>query len=757
MRLSLRFVLPLLLVLAAVAYGVTQLAEQLTVRWFVRDLDARTVVVAKAVDESLRDLIPTGQGKRIVNLFQRMVRDERLLAIGFCNPQGELAYKTFTFPAAVTCRTVEKVLPGTGMVVHLPQGSLHVAVSPMIDADGKELGKLVLLHDMGFIEHRSADTRRYVFYLFAALGILISLVTVAVAQISWLGWMKGMRAMLTGEWLAKPDAGPAEMRPMAKDLQALISELGHDRRMRDESQVSWNPAALRTILHEDLHGDEFLIVSNREPYIHERAPDNSIEVQRPASGLVTALEPVMLACSGTWIAHGSGSADRDVVDRKDHIAVPPGKETYEIRRVWLSEAEENGYYFGFSNEGLWPLCHIAHTRPVFRPLDWEAYVEVNRKFARAIIEEARTEDPVVLVQDYHFALLPAMIRERLPDATIITFWHIPWPNPEAFGICPWADQILAGLLGSSILGFHTRYHCNNFLDTVDRYLEARVDRETNGVTHLGMRTLVKRYPISIEWPLSGLEDLPPVKECAEWLRQRHHLAPATQILVGVDRLDYTKGILERFLALERLLELEPAWIGKFSLLQIGAPSRSSIPEYQHFLEHVRAETERINERFGRDGYSPIVLRVENVAAKEVYRYLRGAQACVVSSLHDGMNLVAKEFVAARDDEQGVLILSEFTGASRELAEALIINPYNIDQFASALRVALTMPSGEQRDRMRSMRSLIQEFNVYRWAGRMLLDAAVMRRRTRVLRHGTDVSYGKRLLRRVREGANRETA
>src|SRR6185295_8045366 len=215
MRLSLRFVLPLLAVLAAVAYGVTQLADQLTLRWFVRDLDARTVVIAKAVDESLRDLVPAGQGKRIVKLFESMVRDERLLAMGFCNEQGELAYKTFTFPAAVTCRTLQKLTPGAGTVLQLPQGSLHAAISPILGTEGNELGKLVLLHDMGFIEHRSADTRRYVFYLFAALGVVISLVTVAVAQISWWGWMKGMRVMLTGEWLAMPDAGPAEMRPVA--------------------------------------------------------------------------------------------------------------------------------------------------------------------------------------------------------------------------------------------------------------------------------------------------------------------------------------------------------------------------------------------------------------------------------------------------------------------------------------------------------------------------------------------------------------
>lgn len=752
MRLSLRFVLPLLLVLAAVAYGVTLLADRLTLHWFVRDLDARTVVVAKAVDESLRDLIPSGQGKRIVSLFDRMVVDERLLAIGFCNEQHELAYKTGTFPKSLTCRALENISPGSGKVLHFPQGSLHAAVSPARDAAGEPLGELVLLHDMGFIEHRSADTRRYVFYLFAGLGLVISLVTVAVAQISWWGWMRGMRLMLSGDWLAKPDAAPPEMGPVAKDLQALIRDLDRDKRSRDESQMSWNPEALRKILREDLHGDEFLIVSNREPYVHLRAQDNSIQVERPASGLITALEPVMLACSGTWIAHGSGSADREVVDKHDHVAVPPGRDTYQIRRVWLSEAEENGYYYGFSNEGLWPLCHIAHTRPVFRPLDWEQYVAVNRKFARALIEEARTKDPVVLVQDYHFALLPAMIRERLPEATIIAFWHIPWPNPEAFGICPWAEQILTGMLGSSILGFHTRFHCNNFLDTVDRFLEARVDRETNGVSHLGTRTLVKRYPISIEWPLSGLDGLPATDQCREWLRERHALGPEVRIVVGVDRLDYTKGILERFLALERLLEIEPEWIGKIVLLQIGAPSRSSIPEYRNFLVKVREEATRINTRYGRDGYSPIVLRVENVKSTEVYRYYRGADACIVSSLHDGMNLVAKEFVASRDDDLGVLILSEFTGAARELAEALIINPYNMDQCAAALRTALTMPPGEQRDRMRSMRSLIQEFNIYRWAGRMLLDASVMRRRTRVLPNANGMSFGERALREEREVA-----
>jgi trehalose 6-phosphate synthase len=450
---------------------------------------------------------------------------------------------------------------------------------------------------------------------------------------------------------------------------------------------------------------------------------------------VTALEPIVRATSGTWIAHGAGSADRDTVDRHDHVMVPPEHPAYRIRRVWLSKEEEQGYYFGFANEGLWPLCHIAHTRPVFRAPDWEYYQTVNRRFADIVVDEARTEDPIILVQDYHFALLPRMVRERLPRATIITFWHIPWPNPEAFGILPWREEILEGLLGSSILGFHTQFHCNNFFDTVDRFLEARVDRETFSITQGGETTEVRRYPISIEWPPAALQVQPPVAECRARVHERLGIAPGVKLGVGVDRLDYTKGILERFMAIERLLELEPRWVGNFVFLQVAAPSRSSIDEYQNLEARVRALAERINARFTKDGYQPIILKIEHHDAAQVYELYRAAELCYVSSLHDGMNLVAKEYVAARDDEQGVLILSQFTGAARELAEALIVNPYDIEQSAAAMHLALTMSPDEQRARMRSMRSLVQEFNVYRWAGRMLLDAARMRHRRRVLSRG----------------------
>jgi trehalose-6-phosphate synthase len=455
-------------------------------------------------------------------------------------------------------------------------------------------------------------------------------------------------------------------------------------------------------------------------------------VKRPASGLVTAVEPVMRACSGTWVAHGSGSADREVVDAHDRVLVPPGLKDYWLRRVWLTAEEEQGYYYGFANEGMWPLCHVAHVRPVFRESDWAAYRAINQRFADAVVAEARSADPVVLVQDYHFALLPAMVREKLPQATILTFWHIPWPNPESFGICPWRREILQGMLGSTILGFHTRYHCKNFIETVDRYLEARIEHEHSTISFQDKDTLVESYPISIEWP--GAEEVAawaPVATCRQRVIDRLQLPADVCLAVGVDRFDYTKGILERLNAVERLLEKWPAWIGRFVFVQVAAPTRSSLDEYRSFQERTERVTARINERFGRPGYQPVHLLAQHHEHDAVMELLRAANICVVTSLHDGMNLVCKEFVAARDDLQGVLILSRFAGAARELSEALIVNPYHVEETADALNRAALMPTGEQRERMASLRSTVSEFNVFRWAGRMLADAGRWRLRARI--------------------------
>ena len=739
MPLSLRFVVPLALALAAIAYAVVPLVDRLTFQWFVRDLDTRGAAIAKTAQEPLTELIADNQNPRqkVLRYFDRIIQDQRIYALGYCDRGGRIAYATAAFPKDIRCSTSK----GNGneeknWVLQRPEGPLHVSQNRIVGTDGGGYGELVVVTDMSFVERRSTDTKKYVLYLFAAIATVVALITVIIAEISWRGWNSGLKALVKGETLLRSpvawkSASP-ELRPIARDLQALVLDLESERRTRDESQTSWGPDALRRILRHDLKGDEVLIVSNREPYIHTRRKDNVIELQRPASGLVTALEPIVRATSGTWIALGAGNADRDTVDKHDHVMVPPEHPAYRIRRVWLSKEEEQGYYFGFANEGLWPLCHIAHTRPTFRTQDWEYYRNVNQRFADIVADEARTEDPIILVQDYHFALLPRMVRERLPRATIITFWHIPWPNPEAFGILPWREEVLEGLLGSSILGFHTQFHCNNFFDTADRFLEARVDRETFTISYGGNPTEVRRYPISIEWPPAALQLQAPVPECRKRVRERLALAESVKLGVGVDRLDYTKGILERFMAIERLLELEPRWVGQFAFIQVAAPSRSSIDEYQNLDARVRALAARINERFGAPGYEPIILKIEHHDAVQVYELYRAAELCYVSSLHDGMNLVAKEFVAARDDEQGVLILSQFTGAARELSESLIVNPYDIEQSAAAMHLALTMSPDEQRARMRSMRTLVQEFNVFRWAGRMLLDAARMRHRRRVM-------------------------
>jgi trehalose 6-phosphate synthase len=432
-----------------------------------------------------------------------------------------------------------------------------------------------------------------------------------------------------------------------------------------------------------------------------------------------------------WVAHGSGSADRDVVDERSRVGVPPGEDAYTLRRVWLTHEEERGYYYGFANEGLWPLCHLAHARPIFRSDDWNHYKTVNARFADAVCEEVDSDDPIILVQDYHFALAPRLIRARLPRATVITFWHIPWPNAEHFGICPWREEILDGMLGSSILGFHTQFHCNNFIDSVDRYLESRIDREQNAVIQQGRSTLVRPYPISVEWPVHWLKDLPDPAGCRASVREELKLPPDALLGVGVDRLDYTKGIEERFLAVERLLELHPEYRGRFTFVQLAAPSRVEIDRYGQLGEAVVGLVDRINDRFAKGSYRPIILRRAHHEPPTVYRYYRAADLCYVSSLHDGMNLVAKEFVAARDDERGVLVLSQFTGAARELAEALVVNPYDLDQASAALATALAMAPDEQRERMRAMRAFLAEFNVYRWAGRMLLDAARLRQRDRL--------------------------
>jgi alpha,alpha-trehalose-phosphate synthase [UDP-forming] len=730
LRMQLRFLLPLVLTLIVAAYLTLPLMDRLTLRWFSRDLNLRGSLVASALSDSIAETQLDAKGTRLQKLFDRSAQDERLVAIGLCSLSGQVIRKTESFPAKLSCAQARQIADMDVPQLKLAGGSVQVGMHA-VNGEAGHLSDLVILHDLSFIERRSQDTQKYLIILIAGLGLTMALITVVVAQLSWRGWVSGARALLRGEGLLTPMVPSPELAPIAFDLRARLRDLEDEYRRSQGPDATWNPERLRNLLRTQLRGDQVIVVSNREPYIHEMGPDGVV-VRRPASGLVTAVEPVMRACSGTWIAHGSGDADAQVVDAHDRVQVPPGQDDYTLRRLWLTPEEEQGYYYGFANEGLWPLCHVAHVRPVFRESDWQQYRAVNQRFADAVVAEAVSEDPVVLVQDYHFALVPAMIRKKLPRATILTFWHIPWPNPESFGICPWRREILEGLLGSTILGFHTRFHCKNFIETVDRFLEARIEHEHSTISFHDDDTLVESYPISIEWPSDAtIASWAPVPVCREKVRARLGYDTKHRLAVGVDRFDYTKGILERLHAVERLLEKHPEWVGQFSFVQVAAPSRSSLEEYRAFQDRIQQVTARINARFGSSGYTPVHLLAkhhEHSALSELYR---AADTCVVTSLHDGMNLVCKEFVAARDDEQGVLILSRFAGAAREMPEALIVNPYHVEECADALHQALTMPTAEQHERMASLRMSVREFNVYRWAGRMLSDGGRSRLRERI--------------------------
>jgi trehalose 6-phosphate synthase len=730
----LRFTLIVLVGLGLLVVATSFFVSRTIEEWVDRDLSTRSELALRGARPALVTSWITGSAERLQALLTDLTRDERVVAAAACARDGSRVAATSAWPVHVTCESVApRVRPaadapgsswrGWNHGVTVDARSLYLSALPVSER-GEPLGFLMLLHDRGYAEEREARLQRLLVGTFMVLACAASLLTMILTRVSWRGWTNEVRRVLRGG-MHKP-----EFQPLLKDVRELVDRLSLEREL-DGTAGTWTPQRLKDSLKRYLLGERLVVLANREPYIHDRDPDGRIVMRHPASGLVTALEPVMRACSGVWIAHGSGTADRETVDAKDHIHVPPGEDDYLLRRVWLTEAEERGYYYGFANEGLWPLCHVAHTRPTFRSEDWTHYQAVNRRFAQAAVEEVDADDPIILVQDYHFALAPRMIREQLPRATIITFWHIPWPNFERLGICPWTEELLDGLLGSSILGFHTQFHCNNFFDSVDRFLEARIDREFDAVVYGGMRTLVRPYPISIDWPNRWAHSTPSAEECRRSVFAELKLRADARIGVGVDRLDYTKGIEERLLAVERLLDTHPEYRGSFTFIQLAAPSRSTIPEYQAIADRVEIVVERVNRRYGDGPYRPIILRRVHHEPPDVFRFFKAADLCYVSSLHDGMNLVAKEFVAARDDEQGVLVLSSFTGASRELAESLIVNPYDLDEAAEALAAALTMPAAEQHVRMHAMRAFVAEFNIYRWAGRMLRDAERLRRRERL--------------------------
>ncbi len=617
-------------------------------------------------------------------------------------------------------------------------------VFPLHDGNRLE-GALVILIDTGYIRDQSNDLWRHSFLRIAATVVLI--VGVTFLMVRWFLMRpltrvaERLRRMRMGHFDKNVGSGAFELSifsPIAREVETMAENLiaaraaaAAEARLRDAGEHYWTAERLAVHMRNHSSNGRIFVVSNREPYIHVRQGKETVCLV-PPSGLVTAIEPVLRACDGVWVASGSGNADAQNVDKFDRLRVPPDDPRYTLRRVWLSPEEEASYYDGFANEGLWPLCHIAHTRPIFRATDWESYQLINERFANAVVEEMKDSvDPLVFVQDYHFALLPRLIKSARPDARVAIFWHIPWPNPEAFGICPWQAQLLDGLLGADLIGFHIPLHCNNFLSTVDRVLESRTDREHMTARRHGHTTMVRPYPVSVAFsgavPLRAVtSDNDPDRAAERNTLLTEFGVRAESLAIGVDRLDYTKGIVERLLALEELLDKHPWHRERLTMVQIAAPSRTRIPSYVNLRRRVDEEVRRINMRYQTARWKPIVLIDRHCNHEEVNRWYRAADLCLVTSLHDGMNLVAKEFVAARDDEDGVLVLSKFTGAAVELLDALIVNPYDIAGVAEAMHRAIEMSRADRRERMQQMRRQVMEHNIYRWAAMVLGDLREVR-------------------------------
>ncbi len=623
---------------------------------------------------------------------------------------------------------VTQLTRGAGMQVHV--------FAKKFPEKGEAEGVLVVVHDVSYIDDRAlARLAQFAFWV-----LIVSLLAVAlVVGSTWFvyerpltklaDWMRRLRVDNVAE-SPPPGLPSGQLRSESDRLAASFRAARSTGRALSEAALFaeqvWTPERLRAHAVASLgEAHQLVVVSNREPYMHQWR-DGRGHVIVPAGGLVTALDPVLQACGGVWVAHGAGNADRANADDEGRLTVPPGDTRYTLRRVWLSREEEQGYYYGFSNEGLWPLCHLAHERPIFRAEDWEHYRQVNRRFADTVLDEVGSGDAVVLVQDYQLALVPRMLKEARPDLRVGMFWHIPWPNPEAFRICPWRAEILEGMLGADLLGFHLQQYCNNFLDTVDRVLESRLDWDHFPWNCAAAARACVRFPSAC--------NRGPNATCPRWKLSRSRSPNSNRnISWGMPSLQSAwiasttpRALPERFRAIARLLEKYPQYRGRFTFVQLGAPWRTHIPRYREHLDGLEALADEINWKYQSEGWKPIHFLIAHHDAKTVHAFLRMAPMCIVSSLHDGMNLVAKEYVAAQTGGDGVLVLSEFAGAARELADALIVNPYDTEQFAEAIRYGLEMEAGERRARMQRLSRQVEEHNIYRWAANFLAALAAER-------------------------------
>ena len=738
MRLILALVVGITLVSVASTY-LEVLAHKHVLR---QELQRKTAWQSKSLQAAMEKSLAAGEVAGTVAEAVRLRAQNEALGLAVYDLQGRLvtAAGSAGIFAALPRAPLDKAIQqgvDSSIFGHRDNQQWLEVVTPL-HADGRIAGALIILEDANAIQAEGVAVWWHSFLHTAAFVLLIVCVTLLMVR-----WFLMRPMMMVTDRLRRLRMGqPAEdagdnleglslFAPLAREVKSMSESLMVARaaaeaeaRLRDAGEHQWTAERLAANIRERFGSSRIFVLSNREPYMHVLQGKETV-CMVPPSGLVTAIEPVLRACDGVWVAHGSGSEDALNVDKFDRLRVPPDDPRYTLRRVWLSKEEEAGYYDGFANEGLWPLCHIAHTRPIFRASDWEWYQRVNEKFAAALLDEMEgNADPIVFVQDYHFALVPRLIKAARPDARVAIFWHIPWPNAEAFGICPWQARLLDGLLGADLIGFHIPLHCNNFLSTVDRVLEARTDREHMTARRDGHTSAVRPYPISVALDGSKPERKTPDPSRDELLKE-FGLRCET-LIVGVDRMDYTKGIVERLMAVEKLIEEHPYYLERLTMVQIAAPSRSRIPSYIELNRKVKETVERINQRYQTAQWKPILLIERQCSHAVVDLWYRAAAVCLVTSLHDGMNLVAKEYVAAHDDEDGVLVLSKFTGAATELLDALIVNPYDIEGVAEAIHQALEMNLDERRKRMHRMRHHVMDHNIYRWAASILGDLRELR-------------------------------
>lgn len=711
------------------------------------DLNRRAQLLTHRIGPVAREALGMGDIEAGVAMGDRLEGHARLMGLVAFGPEGRVvaAGRGLSEAGGGLAELARRSMERDGPVWELrrgPDGTTHVLIERVIGVEGRPVGAIGVLHDAVYLEERLTRGMVQAAAWSSGVGLAIFLVTTGLA------WAVFERPLLKlAEWMRRlrfgntPELPPSNI-PVGRLADESVHLAASFRAARAKEQAeageavrtdkAWTRERLRAHAINALSGMPLVVVSNREPYVHQYRGGQPV-VTRPAGGLVTGLDPVLRACGGVWVAQGSGDADRITADRDGCIPVPPEDPRYTLKRVFISKEEEQGYYFGFSNEGLWPLCHLTHERPVFRAGDWEQYVRANQRFADAVLDEVGPDSAVVMVQDYQMALVPGMIKQKRPDMRVGLFWHIPWPSAESFRICPYRIELLQGMLGADLLGFHLQQHCNNFLETVDRMLETKIDRERFAVEIRGHTATIRPFPISVQsWQERGVAVGDKLRAQLAGLRRDHGLE-GVMVGVGVDRIDYTKGIAERLRAIERLFEKHPDLIGRFTFVQLGAPSRTNIPRYRDMVTELEKMAEAINTRFRTAAWAPVRMLVGQHEGPLVYAFFRMAEVCVVSSLHDGMNLVAKEYVAAQSEADdlvaevqrgpGALVLSEFAGAARDLPEALIINPYDTEQFAAAIYQAISMEPAERRSRMARMRERVEENNIYRWAAEFLAALA----------------------------------